>query len=509
MSLLAVVLILLVLFGSFGFLFAKVSRHGSSRNLGKLPPGPRGLPAIGHLHMLGKLPHQTLTHLSKIYGPIMSIKLGTVRTIVVSSPRAAELFLKTHDLVFASRPKTQAGEIFFNGSKAVVLTPYSKYWRDVRKLYAVHLLNPSKIEQFKPIRTEEIGVVMNHLKNAAEKDEVVNVSNIMVELLENLVYRMIFGRGKNDADDKLKELLEEIASTTGAFNISDYFPLLAPLDLQGLARRMKTQRKSIDVIFDKIIEEHEQQKHHRSKDHKDFVDVLLSLLDQSIDPQDEKSEIISRTHIKAILLDIVGVASETSAKAIEWTFSEILKNPRVMKKLREELETVIGMDKMVQESDLPKLTYLDMVIKEGLRLHPVGPLSVPHESMEDVWVDGFYIPRKSTVLINMWSMGRDRDVWGDNTEEFYPERYENEDSDIQGLDFKFIPFGSGRRRCPGMQMAMLNLRLVLAQMVHSFDWKMPYGMVSEDIDMDEEHIAYVTVGRANNVFARPIYRLNC
>ncbi|XP_010537439.1 PREDICTED: cytochrome P450 CYP736A12-like [Tarenaya hassleriana] len=500
-------LILLVLVGSLlGFLFAKTSRHGSSRNLGKRPPGPRGLPVIGHLHMLGKLPHQTLTHLSKKYGPIMSINLGTVPTIVVSSPRAAELFLKTHDHVFASRPKSQVAEILFNGYKGVVLTPHGTRWRNVRKLYAVHLLNSSKIEQFKLIRTEEIGVVMDHLKSAAEKSEVVNISKIVVELFENMVYRMIFGRGKNDGDQKLKDFVEDMSSITGAFNISDYFPLLAPLDLQGFARRTKQLRKSIDIIFEKIIHEHEHQKDHKSKDHKDFVDVLLSLLDQSIDSQDKNSEIIGRSEINAILLDLVAASLETSTKAIDWTFSEILKDPRVMKKLQKELETNIGMDRMVQESDLPKLTYLDMVIKEGLRLHPVIPLLAPHESMEDVVLDGFYIPKKSRVLINVWSMGRDPDIWGDTTEEFYPERFENDDIDMQGLDFRLIPFGSGRRKCLGMHMAMLNLRQVLAQLVHSFDWKMPDGMIPEDIDMDEKQ--GLAVGRANNVFARPIYRLN-
>ncbi|XP_010541895.1 PREDICTED: cytochrome P450 CYP736A12-like [Tarenaya hassleriana] len=505
----ALALILLVLLASFSLLFRAFSPSESSRNFKKLPPGPRGMPIVGHLHMLGKLPHQTLAHLAKKYGPIMSIRLGSVRTIVVSSPRAAELFLKTHDNIFASRPKAQAPEIMSYGTKAMALQPYGPYWRNVRKLCVVHLLSASKIEQFKPVRTEEIGLLMNHLKMAAEKNEVVNVSKILVELLENLLYRLILGRGKNDDDDvKLKELVEEIVSLTGAFNISDYLPLLAPLDLQGLARRMRHLSKSMDIILENIIEEHEQQnRDHKSKDHKDFVDVLLSLLNQPMNEQDEHSEIIGRTHVKSILLDMVAAALETSATAIEWIFSEILKNTRIMKKLQDELKNIVGMDRMVNETDLSKLTYLDMVIKEGFRLHPVAPLLIPHESVEDVVLDGFYIPKKSRVLVNVWSIGRDRDVWGDNNEEFNPERFENDDIDINGLDFRLIPFGSGRRRCPGMQMGLLNLRLVIAQLVHCFDWVLPVGMVREELDMNEKF--GLTVGRANNVFATPIYRLNC
>ncbi|XP_010537441.1 PREDICTED: cytochrome P450 CYP736A12-like [Tarenaya hassleriana] len=508
MSSLALVLILLVL-ACFSFLFRAFSRQESSEKFGKLPPGPRGIPIIGHLHMLGKLPHQTLARLSKKYGPIMSIRLGSVQTIVVSSPRAAELFLKTHDNVFASRAKDQAAEIMSYGTKAIILQPYSPYWRDVRKLCVVHLLSTSKMEQFKPIIPEEIGLMMSHLKNAAEKKEVVNVSEILAELFENIVYRMILGYSKNnDGGMKLKEHVEEMMSLAGAFNISDYLPFLAPFDLQGLARRMKELSKSMDIILEKIIEEHEHQnEEHKSKDHhKDFVDVLLSLMNQSMNPLDKNSDIIGRIHVKAILVDLVVAAVETSAIVIEWTFSEILKNSRVMKKLQEELETIIGMDRKVQESDLPELEYLDMVTKEGFRLHPVGPFLVPHESMEDVVVDGFYIPRKSRVLVNVWSIGRDPDVWPKNTEEFYPERFENDDIDIRGLDFRLIPFGSGRRRCPGMQIGLPIVKLVLAYLVHCFDWKMPDGMLFEKIDMDEKF--GLSVGRANNVIARPIYRLD-
>ncbi|XP_010539159.1 PREDICTED: cytochrome P450 CYP736A12-like [Tarenaya hassleriana] len=268
----------------------------------------------------------------------MSIKLGSVRAVVVSSPRAAELFLKTHDHVFASRPKTQAAEIVSYGSKAVALTPYGTYWRNVRKLCAVHLLSTSKMEQFKPTRTKMIGLMVDRLRGAGQKEEVVNVSEIVAEVFEKLLYRTILGSGDNNDDDhddhadddmRVKEILGEMVKLGGAFNVSDYLPLLASLDLQGLAQRMRQLSESMDKILERIIEKHGQEDRDRNLKDYDFVDILRSKLNQPINPQDQNSEVLGRTHVKAILIDMMVGAQDTSAVAIDWIFSEILKNPLV------------------------------------------------------------------------------------------------------------------------------------------------------------------------------------
>ena len=176
---------------------------------------------------------------------------------------------------------------------------------------------------------------------------------------------------------------------------------------------------------------------------------------------------------------------DTSATSTEWAISELIKHPRVMKKLQKEIETVVGMERMVDESDLQKLEYLDMVVKESMRLHPVGPLLIPHASMEDCTVNGFHIPRNSRVLINAWAIGRDPSSWND-PEKFVPERFEGSSVDLRGRDFQLIPFGSGRRACPGFQLGLTVVRLVVAQLVHSFDWELPNGMLPNELDMIEE-----------------------
>ena len=275
---------------------------------------------------------------------------------------------------------------------------------------------------------------------------------------------------------------------------------------------MKKLSKAIDIVLEKIITEHEQVAlccdQQEGLRHKDFIDVLLSLMNQPMNPQDhEHIDIIDQSHIKAILLDMVVAAFDTSATSIEWAFSELLRNPKVMKKLQEELERVIGMDQMVEEKDLEKLEYLDMVVKESFRLHPVAPLLVPHESMEDITIEGYHIPKKSRIIVNTWAIGRDPNVWSGNVEEFYPERFigSNNLADIRGHDFRLLPFGSGRRGCPGVQLGLVVVRFVLAQLVHCFTWELPSGTEPMDIDMTEKF--GLSMGRAMHLLAKPNYRL--
>ncbi|XP_022737474.1 cytochrome P450 CYP736A12-like [Durio zibethinus] len=506
-STLALLLVLLGTLCAFFYIFRITSSPSNhNKNSRKLPPGPRALPIIGNLHILGKLPHQNLHHLAKRYGPIMSLRLGYVPTIVVSSPQAAELFLKTHDIVFASRPKVEASEYLAYGAKGLGLTEYGSYWRTVRKWCTLHLLSASKVEYFSPIRKAELRSLVESIKKAAAAGETVDLSRKVGELVEEIMCKIIFGRSKDDRFN-LKPIIEETMHLTGAFNISDYVPFLAPFDLQGLARRFKRMSKVLDTLLEKIIDEHEQETNpEERKPRRDFVDVMVSLLNKPMNPHDEgQAYIIDRRNIKAIILDMISASFDTSAVAIEWTFSELLRHPRVMVGLQQELETVVGRNRMVEESDLPKLIYLDMVVKESLRLHTVAPFLVPHESMEDIVINGYFIPKKSRILVNTWSMARDQNVWSDNAEEFLPERFIDSNIDLRGHDFQLIPFGSGRRGCPGMQLGLVTVRLVLAQLVHCFDWELPDGMLPNELDMSEKF--GLSLPRANHLFVKPIYRL--
>ncbi|GMJ05329.1 TRANSPARENT TESTA 7, CYTOCHROME P450 75B1 [Hibiscus trionum] len=499
LSTIALFLVLLGTLCSFIYFFRTLIPHKNGR---KLPPGPAPLPIIGNLHMLGKLPHQSLHHLAKKYGPIMSIKLGYVPTIVVSSPEAAELFLKVHDLVFAGRPRVQSSDYLTCGAKGLAFTQYGSYWRTVRKWCTLHLLAASKVESFAPVRKAEMVSLVESVRTIAAEGETLNLSQQVGKVVEVIMSRVIFGRCMDD-EIEFKPLIEETMYLAGVFNLSDYVPFLAPLDLQGIETRLKRTSNGLHAFFDKLIDEHERgsTKIEEPKSYTDFFHIMVSLLNTPMNPTDEENPyIIGRENIKAIMVDMVAASFDTTTTSIEWTLSELLRNPRVMAGLQQELETVVGRNRMVEESDLPKLTYLDMVIKESFRLHPVAPFLVPHESTEDITVNGYFIPKMSRILVNIWSMGRDHNVWSDNAEEFIPERFEDSSIDLRGHHFQLIPFGSGRRGCPGMQLGLTTMRLIIAQLVHCFDWEL-----LDELDMTETF--GLTVPRANHLFAKPTYRL--
>ncbi|KAL7144070.1 hypothetical protein ABFS83_08G233900 [Erythranthe nasuta] len=470
-----------------------------SKKKKKLPPGPLGFPIIGHFHLLGKNPHHDLTRLAQKHGPIMHLRFGSVDTIVVSSPDSAELFLKTHDLVFASRPHHEASTYLGYDQKTIVFGPYGPYWRNMRKLCTSELLCNPKIGQFRPMRKMELGLLVDSLKRAGPARETVDMSERITSLAADFTCMMMFGRKYSDRDlgeKGFRKVMEETMKEAAAFNIGDYFPYLRGLDLQGSARRLKDLSKIFDGFLERVIDDHVRNKEER-KETMDFVDTLLSIMESG-----EAGFEFDRRHVKAVLLDLLVAGLDTSATAMEWTLSEVINHPSVTKKLQIEIAETVGKNQLVDESHLPHLKYLDYVVRESLRLHPVGPLLI-HESMEDCEVNGLHIPKKARVLVNVWAIGRDPNVWAD-PERFWPDRFvESPNVDLRGRDFQLIPFGSGRRGCPGMQLALTIVQLVVAQLVHCFDWEIPGG---GDVDMTEE-FGLVT-GRAKHLMVRPTYRLN-
>ncbi|KAG4164536.1 hypothetical protein ERO13_A13G022750v2 [Gossypium hirsutum] len=459
-STLAILLVLLVPLCSFIYFFRPRHHHKNGR---KPPPGPAPLPIIGNLHMLGNLPHQTLHHLGKKYGPIMSIKLGYVPTIVVSSPEATELFLKVHDLGLA-------------------FAPYGSYWRTIRKWCTLHFLSASKIECSAPVRKEEVVSLVESVRKAVTVGETVDLSRKLGRVIEVMMCKVIFGQSMDDKF-QFKPLVDETMLLAGVFNLSDYLPFLAPLDFQGYRRRLKRTSNGLHAIIDKMIDEHLQGTNAKEqKPYTDFFHVMVSLLNTPINPNDEEQRyFIGRENIKAIMVDMASMVV-----------------------LQQELERIVGRHRMVEESDLPKLTYLDMVIKESLRLHPVAPFLLSRESTEDITINGYFIPKKSRILVNIWSIGRDHKVWSNNAEEFFPERFKDSNIDVRGHDFQLIPFGSGRRGCPGMQLGLTTMRLIIAQLVHCFDWELPDRMLPNELDMTAK--IGLTFPRANHLLANPTYR---
>ncbi|XVF77104.1 hypothetical protein PTKIN_Ptkin14bG0013500 [Pterospermum kingtungense] len=446
----------------------------------RLIPGPRRLPLIGNLHQLaGSLPHRSLRDLARKHGPIMHLQLGEVSTVVVSSPEIAEEIMKTHDIIFAYRPALVLPRITTYEYTDIAFAPYGSYWRQLRKICMSELLSSTRVRSFQSIREEE---VLNLIKTIPANDGVpVNLSEKVFSMTYAITARAAFGEQCKDQEAFIS-VISEYTKINSGFVISEFFPSLRVLDLVfGLWRKVEKVHGEADRIFENIINDHRESRARakaRSEDvEEDLVDVLLRL-------QEDGQFTLTDNNIKAIILDVFSAGSETSSTTIEWAMSYMVKNPKVMKKAQTEVRQVFEGKGNVDESGLSELKYLKAVIKETLRLSPPAPFLLPRECNQTCEVNGYEIAAKTRVLINAWAIGRDPGYWPE-AESFYPERFLNSSIDYNGTNFEFIPFGAGRRICPGILFAVPNVQLPLAQLLFHFDWKLPDGMKPENLDMTE------------------------
>jgi cytochrome P450 len=377
----------------------------------------------------------------------------------------------------------------------------------MRKICVLELFTAKRIESFKHVREEEVSATIRSIWEKSEKGTIaLNVSEAISTLTSNIIWRILAGQKFSDdelgANDKgFRDLILEVSAAFGEFNIGDFIPYLDWLDLQGIKRRLKKANKRFDAFSEKMVEDHV---HHRmaaatssgqEEAVKDFVDVLLEMAETYINTQTK----ITRETIKAVIFDMFAGGMETTATTLEWAMSELLRHPRAMKRLQGEIELVVGQDRKVKESDLETMKYLNCVVKEALRLYPPLPLMIPHQSLEAVTVRGYDFPKKTMLLVNLWAIGRDPTVWGADVLEFKPERFmQQENIDLTGQsDFQTLPFGSGRRGCPGTPMAIPMVELVLAQLVHVFDWRVE----GDPCQMDMKEACATTISRQVPLFA--------
>ncbi|KAF8047637.1 hypothetical protein N665_2905s0003 [Sinapis alba] len=434
-------------------------------------PSPLRLPLIGNLHQLGHHPHRSLCSLSHRYGPLMLVHFGTIPILVISSAEAAQDVLKTHDRVFASRPRSKVYEKVLYGDLHIGSAPYGEYWRKTRSVFVTHLLSNKLVQSFRDVRQEEVTLLMEKIRKSNSLP--VNLSELFARLTNDVVSRVALGRKYGGDGTDLKELTERLLRLAGAFTVGTYVPWLAWIDwLRGLDGQREKTKNEFDEIFENIIQDHEDGDGRGN----DFVDVLLAIKrDKSIGVE------IKRINIKAIILDAFVGGTDSSSTLLEWEMTELLRHPNCLKTLQEEVRTVCKDRTSVSEDDIKDMKYLNAVLKETLRLHPSIPLMIPHETIQDVNLRGHHIPAGTTVMINAWAIGREAATWGPDAEEFKPERHLNSSADFRGQDFELIPFGAGRRICPGMSFAVALNEVALANLMLGFDWKSTDDQTETDV----------------------------
>ncbi|KAK1319763.1 Premnaspirodiene oxygenase [Acorus calamus] len=446
-----------------------------------LPPSPLKLPIIGHLHLIGPSPHQSLHDLSKKYGPLMHLQLGQVPTLIVSSPKYAQEILKTQDKICASRPALKVPQLMIYGTRDIAFAPYGEFWRHVRKITTLHLLSSKRVQSFRRVRDETVAHMIQNIRNAVGSPSgLVNLSDILYAFTTSVIARVTFGKEflRPGVIERIHGLVQVNSKLLGGLHLEDCFPGQKWLDLfTGLSGRVEKNFHGWDSLFDESIEDH--MRTDGDKGESDFVDVLLALQKE----ENTKDVFLSKEDIKGILQDMFGAGTDTTYILLEWTMAELVKNPNVMKKAKEEIIEIMKEKSSIDEDDLGQMKYLRAIIKEVLRLHPPVPLAIPRELMEDTTIKNYNIPAGTRIFLNIWSIGKDTEYW-ESPELFKPERFIDSPLDFKGNDFQFIPFGSGRRICPGMQFAIIDVELALANLIYHFEWKLPSGL-EEDMDMTE------------------------
>jgi ferulate-5-hydroxylase len=370
------------------------------------------------------------------------------------------------------------------------------------------LFSRKHAESWQSVRDEvdhAVRTVSNNIGNP------VNIGELVFNLTKNIIYRAAFGSSSREGQDEFIGILQEFSKLFGAFNIADFVPCFGAIDPQGLNARLVKARKALDSFIDKIIDEHMQKKKDVGDEETDMVDELLAFYSEEAKLNNESDDLqssikLTKDNIKAIIMDVMFGGTETVASVIEWAMSELIKSPEDLKEVQQELDEVVGLNRRVEEFDFGKLTYLKCALKETLRLHPPIPL-LPHETSENTTVNGYFIPKRARVIINAWAIGRDKNYW-EEPESFKPSRFLKPGvPDFKGSNFEFIPFGSGRRSCPGMQLGLYALDLAVAHLLHCFTWELPDGMIPSEMDMSD--VFGLTAPRAIRLIAIPTKRVMC
>ncbi|MED6196646.1 hypothetical protein PIB30_049392 [Stylosanthes scabra] len=466
-----------------------------------IPPGPWKLPIIGSIHhLVTSKPHRKLRDLATIYGPLMHLQLGEISTMVISSPEYAREVMKTHDVVFASRPKVLATEILAYESTNIAFSPYGNYWRQLRKICTLELFTTKRVKSFQPIREEEFTNLMTRIASA--KGSTVNLTEEVLSTIYTIISRAAFGMKCKDQEKYISVIKAAIELAAG-FYLGDLFPSSKWLQvISGMRPKLERNKIQGDQILENIINEHREAKlkgkEHQHESDEDLVDVLLKFEGGKASEQDI---CLTTNNIKAIIQDVFAAGGETSSTTIDWAMVEMIKDPRVMQKAQAEVREIFDKIGRVDETYIHELKYLKLVVKETLRLHPSVALLLPRESREACDINGYHIPVKSKVIVNAWAIGRDPKYW-DEPERFYPERFIDSNIDYKGSNFEYIPFGAGRRICPGSTLGLLNVELALAYLLYHFDWKLPSGMKHEEFDLSEAFGA--TIRRKNDLQLIPI-----
>ncbi|XP_021750011.1 geraniol 8-hydroxylase-like [Chenopodium quinoa] len=466
-----------------------------------LPPGPPKIPVFGNLFSLGTNPHISVTELAKTYGPLMTLQLGQVTTVVVSSVDLAKEVLQKNDIFFCNRFVIDAFDALNHQQSSLAFMPVCPAWRKLRKISNSKVFSASKLNSSQSLRKKKVTDLLDYVQKQSEAGLAVDIGQVAftttLNLLSNTIFSVDLGDPNSGYAGGFRETVRGIMEEMGKPNFADYFPLLKKIDPQGIRRRQTVNFGKLIDLFETIIDQRLQGKRPPgSTPGDDVLDALLGI-------NQENSEELELEKIPHLLLDLFGAGTDTTSTTLEWALAELIRNPEKLTKAQAELQEIIGKGNPVEESDIAQLPYLQAIIKETFRLHPPTPFLVPRKVDADVKLYGYTVPQNAQVLVNVWAIGREPNLW-ENPNSFEPERFIGSKIDVKSCDFELIPFGAGRRICPGLSLAHRMIHLMLGSLIHSFDWKLEGGIPPEKMDMEDKF--GITLEKAQRLRVIPALR---
>ncbi|KAL4578749.1 hypothetical protein LXL04_014880 [Taraxacum kok-saghyz] len=491
------------------FCWANHRRHLRLEELKWLPPGPTPWPVVGNIFQLGfvKVPHESFAQLAHNYGPdIMTLWLGSMCTVVITSSEAAREMFKNHDVVLAGRKVYECMKGDFGDELGSMITAqYGPNWRLLRRVCTNEFFLNSRLAATCGIRSRCIQKMVHSIYDVCGNDDTsIDVGRYFFLMAFNLIGNLMFSKDLLDSNSKKGAKFfyhaGKVMEYGGKPNVADFIPCLKWLDPQGIRKNMQHHvREAFRIAGGFIKERMDEPKGNVDTRSKDYLDVLLEYRGDGV----EEPSMFSSTTINIIVFEMFTAGTDTTTSTLEWAMAELLHNPHIYEKLRIELRTTISLNENLDEKHIDKLPYLKAVIKETLRLHPPLPFLVPHMAMQSCQMLGYTIPKETQVLVNVWAIGRDPKTWH-NALEFKPERFLDHDKmvDYKGQHFDFIPFGSGRRMCPAIPLASRVLPMALGSILHKFDWILGDGIKAKDMNMKER--MGITLRKAIPLKAIPI-----
>ncbi|CAH9080119.1 unnamed protein product [Cuscuta epithymum] len=425
------------------------------------------------------------------YGPIFRLRLGPREVVVVSNSRIAKECFTVNDAALAGRPKSISTEILGSNYASFGLAPAGPLWREVRKVVVLELLSSRRLDALRRVRQTALKTFSRDIHRswlAADEKGQPGGAAVMLDMKEwcwklvtGIMFQVLIGQLDEEEWRRAAERVERFFKLMGALVAGDFLPWLRWMDIGGYEKAMKESNKEMEDLMEGLLQAHKREKGEKPKEEEDFMDALISHFDGS---KEIANGFDADTVIKSTCTTLLAAGTDTTANSLTWALSLVLNNEDVLKKIRDELDMHVGRERLVNDADINNLIYLQAVVKETLRLHPPGPLLLPHEALQDCTIDNYFVFKGTRLLVNVSKIHRDPSYWMD-PDIFKPERFltnQHKEIDVRGKHLELIPFGSGRRICPGISFGIESVQLGLANIVHRFDVRRPS---SDLIDMSE------------------------